>query len=108
MQMTGTVLLFRDGDDHPLCQIALGNGDRVQLRLDAGGLVVSQLGPPGPATKVLFRAPSALVAALCAGLVGPKRQLEASPLRILAAVVQPMESADTVSLAFQEAAAALS
>jgi hypothetical protein len=105
--MTGTVLLFRDVDDHPLCQVALVNGDRVQLALDAGGLVVSRLGPPGPASEVLYRAPTELVAALCAGLVGPKRQTEASPLRILAVAVQAIESSEGVSAAFREAAASL-
>jgi len=106
--VTGTVLLFRDDGDHPLCQIALGNGDRVQLALDGNGLAVSRLGPPGPAVETLFRASAPLVAMICAGLVGPKRQTEASPLRLLAAVVQPIESAEAVRSAFHEAAAGLS
>jgi hypothetical protein len=103
--MTGTVLLFRGGGEHPFCQIALAKGDRVQLALDGSGLLVSKLGPPGSPCEVLFRAQPTIVAAICAGLVGPKRQSDASPLRILAAVVQGIGTAAEVRAAFEAAAA---
>ncbi len=43
--MTGTVLLFRDDGDRPLSQVALSNGDRIQLVLDGNGLAISWLRP---------------------------------------------------------------
>lgn len=105
--MTGTVLIFRDDGDQPLSLIVLSNGDRVQLVLNGYGLSVTRIGPPGQAIEVLFQASSETVAGLCAGLVGPKRQLNASPLRLLTAVVQPIGSADAVRAAFHEAAAVI-
>jgi len=106
--MTGTVTIFRDDGDQPLSQIVLGNGDRVQLALDGSGLIVTRLGPPGPVNEILFRAPAELVASICAGLVGPKRQSQASPLRLLTAIVQPIGSAAEVRAAFQEAVVSIS
>ena len=106
-RMTGTVLLFRDDGDQPLAQILLGNGDRVQLALKSDGLVVTRLGPPGPVVQPLFRASTETVARICAGLVGPKRQSDVSPLRLLTAIVQAIESAQEVRAAFIEAAASI-
>lgn len=102
--MKGTVLIFRDDNDRPLAQIQLGNGDRVQLVLNGDGLVVTRLGPPGPTVEPLFRVHAESVARICAGLVGPKRQSDVSPLRLLTAIVQSIESAQAVQAAFREAA----
>jgi hypothetical protein len=101
--MTGTVLLFRDDGDRPLSQVALSNGDRIQLVLDGNGLAISWLRPSDSATELIFQGPAPLVAALCAGLVGPKRQSSASPLRILTAAVQSLASAHAVRAAFRHA-----
>jgi hypothetical protein len=102
--MLGTVLLFRDDGPRPHCEIVLGNGDRIQLVLDAQGLAVDQ---SLPAARTLFRAPPKLVAQICAGLIGPKAQSDATPLRILAAVVQRIGSADDVRAAFADVADSL-
>jgi hypothetical protein len=103
----GTVLVYRDDDSRPSCEIALGNGDRVQIALDAEGLTITHLAPAAERNEVLFRAPPPVVAQLCAGLVGAKGRSAAPPLRILAATVQRLDSARAVRAAFAEAAAGL-
>lgn len=105
--MVGTILLFRDDGSHPHCQIALDNGDRVQLVLDADGLAITRIAPTSEPKDILFRATPGTVAGICAGLVGPKRQSGASPLQILAATVQRIGSAAAVRSAFVEATAGL-
>ncbi len=99
--MIGTILLLRDEGDRPHCEIALANGERVRLTLGADGLAVTQ------EVKILFRAAPDIVAAICAALVGPKRETDASPLRILTATVQRIGSAAEVRAAFEAAAAVL-
>ena len=103
--MTGTILQFRDGVEKPHSEVRLANGDTVRLALDGGGLIVS--GGPPPGAEILFRARPATVAAICAGLVGPKQESEASPLRLLTAIVQAIGSAREVRAAFEDAAASL-
>lgn len=99
--MIGTILLFRDEGDRPHCEIALANGDRVALALGIDGLMVTRR------AELLFRASPKTVAAICAALMGPKRETGASPLRILAAAVQRIGSAAEVRAAFETAAAEL-
>jgi hypothetical protein len=102
--MLGTVLAYRDDGTRPHCEIALGNGDRVQLALDSKGLVIERL---GPRIETLFQASPKVVSQICAGLVGPKGRSDASPLRILAAVIQRLGSAADVRAAFADGAARL-
>jgi len=106
--MGAAVLVFRDDGDSPHCDIALANGDRVRLALDAGGLVVTRLGGAGEAPQLLFSGRPSVVAKICAGLGGPKARTEDSPLRILASAVVRIDSAASVHAAFHEAAASLS
>jgi hypothetical protein len=103
----GTVLLFRDEEEAPRSQVALANGDLVQLVLDGKGLTLSRLGPSASETAILFQASAEIVSAICAGLLGPKRVSNASPLQILTAAVQRIGSADGARSAFEAAAAAL-
>lgn len=101
--MIGTILLFRDEGDRPHCEIALANGDRVSLALDARGLAVTQIVAAAPHARLLFRTTPDRVSSICAGMVGPKREADASPLRILAATVQRISSAAEVKAAFEAA-----
>jgi hypothetical protein len=101
--MVGTILLFRDDSSRPRCEIALDNGDRVQLILDADGLAIARMVPSGGANETIVRAAPEQVARICAGLVGPKERSAASPLRLLAAVVQRIGSAGEVRSAFAAA-----
>jgi hypothetical protein len=105
--MVGTVLIYRDDGVHPYCVIALGNGDRVQLSLDADGLVIDRLAFGDTENETVFCAPIGLVSKICAGLVGPKTLTDAPPLRILAATVQRIGSAEDVRAAFTDAMAEL-
>lgn len=105
--MTGTMLVYRDDGVRPHCEIALSGGDRVQLALDAAGLVIERLAGDGRSAELLFKAPPKIVSRLCAGLVGPKERTEAPPLRILAATVQRIGTAADVKAAFKAAVASL-
>lgn len=102
--MVGTILLYRDDGNLPHREIALDNGDRIRLALGGDGLVIARLAPSSAPGDVLFRAAPAMASRICAGLVGPKRQSEASPLRVLAAAVQRIGSAADVRSAFTAAA----
>ena len=106
--MVGTVLSFRDDGRQPCCDVALDSGDPVRLILDADGLQIARSAPADRVGEVLFRAGPSEVAAICAGVVGPKRQSGASPLRTLAAAAQRIGSAAELRSAFSEMAAGLS
>lgn len=105
--MIGTVLVYRDDGILPYCVIALGNGDQVRLALDGEGLIVERLIAGDAETEIVFRAPPDLVSKICAGLAGPKVLSDAPPLRLLAAIVQRIGSADDVRAAFIDATTGL-
>jgi len=101
------VLVYRDDGDQPHCDIALANGERIRLALDTNGLVVVRLGLAGAGPELLFSGRPAVVAKICAGLVGPKTRSDATPLRILASAVVRIESAASVRAAFLDASESL-
>jgi hypothetical protein len=100
----GTVIHYSDVADHPHAEVALRNGDHVQITLDRAGLTIKQ--PTGlmQPSKVLFRANPNLTSRICAGLFGLETTPSPTPLRILVAALVQLGSAEEVGNAFQEAA----
>ena len=90
-----------------MCEIALTNGDRVQLRLNKAGLVIEQIGLGEKASDVLFEADADVVADMCASLLGPTDIKQTTPLDLLVGVVSQIPSAAHVRTSFRAATDAL-
>jgi hypothetical protein len=102
-----TILTYRNDDERPLCEIALANGDRVQLQLSNAGLVVEQIGLGDQPSAILFKADASLVSDICAALLGQLEATRTTPLDVLVTVVSQIPTAANVRESFQAAARAL-
>jgi len=90
-----------------MCEIALSNGDRVQLQLSKTGLVIEQIGLGEQASDVLFEANADLISDMCVALLGPTEAAKTTPLDLLVTVVSQIPSAAHVRTSFRAAADAL-
>ena len=102
-----TVLIYRNDGERPFCEIALNDGDRVQLQLDKMGLVIERQALGERPAEILFKGGVDLVAAMCVALLGPVAAKKTTPLDVLVSVVVQMGSAADVRAAFHAAAKAL-
>ena len=100
---SGTIIVFRDDSERPYSEVALGNGDRVLIALDHGGLTITQIVSPDN-RNILFQATPNTVSHICAGLVSSPNTSKATPLQVLVAAVVQLESSDDLRRAFQHAA----
>lgn len=102
---TGTVIHYSDDTDCPHAEVALRNGDHVELVLDRDGLTIKHSTGPMRPSNVLFRANPNLSSRICAGLFSLETTPRPTPLRILVAAIVQLGSAEEVGNAFREAAA---
>jgi hypothetical protein len=98
----GTILAYRNDG---FCEIALDNGERIQMHFNKNGLLIERHGPAGQPADLVFEGDAALASAICVGLADKNAQV--SPLNLLAAVVQQLPSAAAVRTAFAAAAQSL-
>lgn len=99
-----TVSAFHDGLPTPNAEVTFDNGERVSLMLERGGLIIKDVA----SSKILYRTDSGTVAKLCAALANTQAPLEATPLKLLVAIVAQMHAAADVGKAFKAADAAVS
>jgi hypothetical protein len=102
-----TVLTYRNDSDRPFCEIALDDGDRVQLQLDQSGVVIERQALDARPSEILFKGSADMVADMCVALLGPVAAKNTTPLDVLTSVVMQMRSAADVRAAFRDAAKAL-
>jgi hypothetical protein len=103
----GTILVYRNDGDQPYAEVALDNGDTVQLRLNRGGAAIERQAPAGGQAELLFQAKPEVVSDLCLLLMGGKMSPKAQPLDLLASIIMQMRSAEDVRAAFKQAVTAL-
>ena len=92
------IIAYRDDGERPRAEVMLTNGDRLRLELDRDGLTITQADGP-----LVFRANSAQVSHLCAGLIDLHPVPSATPLQILLGAVLQLASAAAVKAAFEKA-----
>ncbi len=102
----GTVLTYRNDGDKPFCEIALDDGDRVQLHLDAAGLVIERQALDKRPAEVLFKGDADTVTDICMALIGQTPATRKTALDVLSSVVTQLPSAEDVRAAFTAAARA--
>ena len=100
----GTVLVYRNDGERPTCEVALDDGDRVQVLLDRGGVVITRQALGARPEEILFTADPDATAAMCAALLGPVSAAHTTPLDILVAAVIQIPTARQVRAAFDAAA----
>lgn len=103
----GTIISYSEDQGRPQAEIALHNGDRVQLALNRNGLSIKRLAGPGRPAEILFQANQNQVSRICAGLFRLDTTPKPTPLCILVAAVVQLGSAEQVRNVFREAAAQL-
>jgi hypothetical protein len=103
----GTIVSYAEDQGRPRAEVALPNSDRILLTLDHDGLAITWLAQPGRPAELLFQADANVVSRICAGLYSLETTPKPTPLRILAAAVVQLGSAEDVRKAFREAAVAL-
>jgi len=102
------ILTYRnDVEKRPLCEIALANGDRVQLQLSNAGLVIQQIGMGDQPSSILFEADAGVVSGICMALLGQVDAAKTTPLGILITVVSQIPSGADVRDSFRAAARGL-
>ena len=103
----GTVLTYQNDEDRRFCEIALADGDRVQLHLGKNGLVIERMQAREKPPVMLFEGDPDTVTSMCVALLGHQSATDKSALDILVSVVSQLPSAMHVRDAFHTAAAAL-
>jgi len=103
----GTVLTFRNDGERPFCEIALDDGERIQMQLDKNGLVIERQAVGTKPAEVLFKGDADLVTDMCMAFTGDKPTSRKSALEILTAVVTQIPSGPKVRDAFKAAARAV-
>ena len=101
-----TVLIYRNDGDRPFAEVALNSGDRVQLALDAGGVVIRCRRDAGAPAEILFAADAETMVIICAALHERTAAAPPPPLDRLLSIVMRLGAAADVRLAFQAAALA--
>lgn len=102
----GTVLTYRNNGERPFCEVALDNGDRVQLQLDKAGVLIERQALEGRPTEILFKGDPDLVTSMCVALLGKTPASNTTPLDLLISIVTQIPSANEVREAFRAAAKA--
>ncbi len=100
----GTILTYRNDGERPFCEIALDDGDHVQVQLDRRGFVIERPALEHRAAEVLFKGDVELVSDLCAAMLGPGALSKTTPLDVLVSIVKQMPTAVDVRAAFGAAA----
>ena len=97
-----TLLRYRSYGGQPCCEVALDNGDRVLITVEAGGVSIKRLGRRHRGEEVLFLGPVHVVADICLALLDGRSASDATVLDIFLSVVSQFRSADDIRAAFAE------
>lgn len=103
----GAILVYRNDGDKPFCEIALDDGSRVQLHLDAAGLAIERQALDKQPIEVLFKGDADTVTDMCVALIGQAPSTRKTALDVLSSVVTQLPSAEHVRDAFTAAERAL-
>ncbi len=102
----GTVLTYRNNGERPFCEVALDNGDRVQLHLDKAGVMIERQALEGRPAEILFKGDPDLVTGMCVAFLGRTPTDNTTPLDLLISIVTQIPSAKEVREACRAAARA--
>ena len=103
----GTVLVYRNDGERPTCEVALDDGDRVQLKIDKTGLLIERQAVGAAPAEVLFKGDAEAVTDMCMALLGSTPASRKTALELLASVVTQLPTAAHVREAFNAAAKAV-
>jgi hypothetical protein len=100
-----TLLRYRSYGGQPYCEVALENGDRVLVTLEAGGIIIKREARCNTAEELLFVGPVHLVADICTALLDGRPVLDTTVLDIFLAVVSQFRCAEDIRAAFAKVSA---
>ena len=100
-----TVLRYRSGGGQPFCEVALENGDRVLITMDAGGVTIKREARPGIPEEILFLGTVHLATEICLALLDGKPVSETTVLDLFLSIVSQFRSADDIRAAFAKVSA---
>ena len=100
-----TLLRYRSYGGQPFCEVALENGDRVRVMLEAGGVTIKREPRPGIPEEVLFLGPVHLATEICVAMLDGKAASETSVLDVFLSIVSQFRSADDIRACFAKVSA---
>jgi len=100
-----TVLRYRNDGGQPFCEVALENGDRVLIMVEAGGVIIKREARLYISEEVLFLGTVHLATEICLALLDGRPASETTVLDIFLAIVSQFRSADDIRAAFAKVSA---
>lgn len=100
-----TLLRYRSYGGQPFCEVALGNGDRVRVMVEAGGVTIKREARPGIPEEILFLGPVHLATEICVAMLDGKAASETSVLDVFLSIVSQFRSADDIRACFAKVSA---
>ena len=95
-----TLMRYRSYGDQPYCEVALENGDRVLITVEAAGVTIKRLPRRDAAEEILFIGCVHLVTDICMALLDGRPASETTVLDVFLSVVRQFRSADDIRAAF--------
>jgi hypothetical protein len=95
-----TLLRYHSSGRQPFCEVALENGDRVQIKLEADGVSIKREARGDAPEEMLFLGSVDLATDICMALLEGRRVSETTVLDTFVAVVSQFRSADDIKDAF--------
>jgi hypothetical protein len=99
-----TLLRYHSSSRQPFCEVALENGDRVLVKLEADGVSIKREARGDIPEEVLFLGSVDLATDICMALLERRRVSETTVLDSFLAVVSQFRSADDIKAAFKAVA----
>jgi hypothetical protein len=100
-----TLLRYRGYGGQPFCEVALENGDRVRICVDAGGVTIKRETRLDRAEEILFIGTLHVVTEICLALLDGRPASETTVLDVFLSVVSRFRSGDDIRAAFATIAA---
>jgi len=100
-----TLLRYRSYGDQPFCEVALQNGDRVLIRVEAGGVIIKREARPDTPEEIVFLGSVHLATDICLAMLDGKPASETTVLDVFLSVVNQFRTADDVRAAFAKVSA---
>ena len=100
-----TLLRYRSYGGQSLCEVALQNGDRVLITVEAGGVIIKREARRDTPEEILFLGPVHLATDICLAMLDGRPASETTVLDIFLSVVSQFRTADDIRACFAKVSA---
>lgn len=97
-----TLLRYRSYGALPFCEVALQNGDRVLIKVEADGVTIKREARRDIPEELLFLGPVHAAIEICLAMLDGRPASETTVLNIFLSIVSQFRSADDIRAAFDK------